>query len=78
MRMKLYEPEEWEEDEPNLERGEACALDNHITPVDITCPRCGKFLFRASRGSDFVISIPCKRCHKTVEIDYHSRRKIGF
>ena len=78
MRIKPYEPEEWEEDEPSLERGEAYALNNHITPVDVTCPRCGKLLFRTSRGSDFVISIPCKRCRKTVEIDHHSRRKIGF
>lgn len=78
MLTEPYCPEEWEEDEPCLERGEAGTLDNYITPEDVACPRCGKLLFRTSCGSDFVIEIFCKRCRKAVQVRYHSRRKIGF
>ena len=72
------EDDEWEEEQPYLERGEAYAISDHVNVIDYSCPMCGRHLFKATQGSDAVIFIRCHRCRDEVAVDVRTRRKIGF
>lgn len=75
---RLWEDDEREEEQPYLERGEACAIGEPLEVEDYHCPRCGKLLFRATKGSDAWIIVYCKRCHREMPVSVRTRQKIGF
>ena len=49
-----------------------------IKVVDYHCFQCGKYLFRASQGTDGLIFVYCRRCRDEVTVNVYTKRKIGF
>lgn len=76
--LRLWEDDEFEEERPCLERGEAYAIGEPLEVENHHCPRCGKMLFRATKGSDAWIIAYCRKCRREMPVSVRTRRKIGF
>ena len=72
------EDDEWIEEQPYFERGDAYIISGDVNVIDYTCPMCGRYIFKATQGSDAVIFIRCHRCRDEVAVNVRTRRKIGF